>query len=519
MSILKTDIRNLVYKLCEGREVPLLVTDIIAGLLVHRDLFTINTLSRTLNAQANAIIYRDVVVNLDGTDHAVTRASLLFRTLLTNDTAAQAVHSLSLAGDPLREWRHERLLSSGESIKEAMRGIILPATHADLTAFTKIEIELYRQIKSSSSTSMRSPSSKIPVWALYLNLLRFAPHVQHFSVSSDYFRSPGFPKTLRGIIRYSSTAKLWSCDLCLDLTHGRQRHISAVGEWDDAVLSAFAVPGIQSIAAVVSLKSHAVRWLRPGGSSVTRLELHHWQTGDVDLSSLLAATQSLKYLKYHITTDYGQLNPPWGGEATPGRREGLDFLYDALHSVSGSLEELHISHDVDEDIIHYSPGFGMGYEILFRRTAELSGLKRLHALTIPYMALLGCARYGYACDWDNVLPSSLRRIVLNDNLTEIYQLAEWTDETLMPVFSSLLEWLSATERGEQTAEFGLKLALLDEDFNEPERQELFRMCKERGVRCSIKKVHADRAKRPNIWIPRGRGGGGMGRGRGRGSGA
>jgi hypothetical protein len=105
MSALKVDMRNLVYKLCEGREVPLLVTDMIAELLVHRDLFNINTLSRTLNAQANAIIYRDVVVDLDGTKRSVEKASLLFRTLLTSKTAARAVNSLSLAGDPLQNWR------------------------------------------------------------------------------------------------------------------------------------------------------------------------------------------------------------------------------------------------------------------------------------------------------------------------------------------------------------------------------------------------------------------------------
>jgi hypothetical protein len=99
MSALKMDVRDLVYKLCEGREVPLLVTDIIAEYLVHRDLFNINTLSRSLNAQANTIIYREIIIDLDGTDQSVKKASLLFRTLLTSETATPG------CPHPLSGWR------------------------------------------------------------------------------------------------------------------------------------------------------------------------------------------------------------------------------------------------------------------------------------------------------------------------------------------------------------------------------------------------------------------------------
>jgi hypothetical protein len=95
MSTVKVDMRNLVYNLCSTREVPLLVTDIIAGYLVRRDLFNINTLSRDLHAQANAVIYREVVMDLDGSEKSVKTASLLFRTLLISETAAQAVRTLS----------------------------------------------------------------------------------------------------------------------------------------------------------------------------------------------------------------------------------------------------------------------------------------------------------------------------------------------------------------------------------------------------------------------------------------
>ena len=88
----------------------------------------------------------------------------------------------------------------------------------------------------------------------------------------------------------------------------------------------------------------------------------------------------------------------------------------------------------------------------------------------------------------------------------------------MPIFSTLVEWLSVAKRGDETAEFGLHLEQLYNDFNEPVRQELTHICEERGVRCSIEKVHADLEKRPQVWNSRVRGGGNLTRGRGRGRG-
>lgn len=490
MSTFKADVRNLVYRLCEGREVPLLATDIIAGYLVHRDLFNINVLSRSLNAQANAIIYREIVVNLDGTERSVKKASLLFRTLLTSETAARAVHTLSLAGDPLQSWRIKtRRLAGGESIERPLRDRTPPAIHADLVDFAQKEIQLYDNVTTSSSTSVHPSAS---VWEFYLN--RFAPQIQDFSVSSDYFRFPGFRDALQHMAQDPSMKKLRSCSLCLDLLKGSERHVRVIQDWDSTLLSLFAVPGIQSITAVASLKPEAVRQLGlsgRGAASITRLDLHHYQIQDVDVSSLLAATPNLKYLKYHACTDYAWLGSPRRSKEIFEHGIGLEPLYGALQHVSGSLQELHLSQDVDEDSYHYSPGFGQGYEPLFRRTAELSSLKRLQTLTIPYTALLGCAGDYSTSDWDKTLPSSLRRIVLNDDLDEIYQAKPWTDQDLMPVFETLVKWLSTRGRGNPVAKFGLHLAQVDYEFDEPVQQELISMCETYGVRCSIEKELAD----------------------------
>jgi hypothetical protein len=486
------DVRNLVYKLCEGREVPLLVTDIIAGYLVHRDLFNINTLSRSLNAQANAIIYREVIVDLDGTDRSVKKAILLFRTLLTSETAARAVHTLSLAGDPLESWRTElQRVTGGESIEKPLCGKTPPAIHADLVDFTRGEIQLYDNVAASSFTSVDSPTS---VWGLYLTLLRFAPNIQNFSVSSDYFRFREFRDTLQSMAQDPSIKKMRSCSLCLDLLKGIGRHAHVVRDWDSALLSVFALQYVESITAVVALKPDAVRQLHPSGpgaASITRLDLHHYQIQDADLSSLLAATPKLRYLKYHACSDYAWLGSPRRSKDISEHGIGLEPLYGALHRVCESLQELHIFQEVDEDSYHYEPGFGIGYEPLFSQTAKFSSLERLHTLTIPYMALLGCAGDHSNYGWDNILPSSLRRIVLNDDLDEIYQDEPWTDENLMPVFTTLVEWLSTAERGDEVPEFGLHLAQLDYEFNEPVRRELSLVCERNGVRCSIEKALAD----------------------------
>jgi hypothetical protein len=518
MSIVSDDFRNLVYKLCEGREVPLLVTDIISGYLVHQDLFNINKLSRRLNSQANAVIYQSVVINLDGSKQSIRKASLLFRTLLTSETATQAVHTLSLAGDPLQSWRDEfSQVRDSESVEDPLRGRVPPAIHADITDFTQAEIELYSKVAGSSSASMRPLASEISVWALYLHLLQVAPQIQDFSVSSDYFRFPDFRSTVEDMARGLSMEKLRSCSLCLDLLKGKHRHASVVQHWDSALLALFAVPNIQSIAAVASLKSEAVHQLRPGGSSITRLTLHHYQIQDYDLGSLLAVTSSLRYLKYHAITDHA-----WRHPATLEHGVGLEPLYDALHHVSDSLQELHISQHFDEDSIHFDPDYAVGNESLSCQKGQLSSLKRLHTLTIPYATLLGFPSENRVWDWDNVLPLSLSRIVLTDNLEDNCRPDCWTDKDLMPVFSTLVERLPVTQRGNEAAEFGLHLADLEDDFNEPVRQELTRMCEECGVQCSIEKVYPDRPKTPTFHMARGGGrGGGRGnltRGRGRGRG-
>lgn len=217
------------------------------------------------------------------------------------------------------------------------------------------------------------------------------------------------------------------------------------------------------------------------------------------MNSLLTATPNLRYLKYHAVTDWG-----WQSAIRDGERlehgVGFESLYNALHHVSDSLQELHVSQEFDEDSFHFNQSHASEEEPPFRQREELSDLKRLHTLTIPFATLLGWKCKECVWDWDKTLPSSLRRIIWTDDLRESCFGERWNDQNLMPVISGLVGWLSSSQRGNEAAEFGLHLDILGSDFNEPVRQQLLRMCEESGVRCSIEKARADRP-RPNGWTP------------------
>lgn len=536
MSTTREELHSLVYELFESRKVPLLVTDMIADHLDHRDFFNINTLSRSLNAHANAYIYRDVVFNLDGSEQSIKKASLLLRTLLTNDMAAQAVRTISLAGAPLEDWRLENApLRDNESIEDPLRGRIPPGIYADLTEFNQGEIELYDKVAALSSTSTRPSTIELSISTLFLHVLRLMPNLQDLSVSADYFRFPDFRDTLQEMAR-DLTIKLQSSSMCLDLLlKERLRghwHPVVVRDWDNALLSLLAVPGIQSIAAVASLKSEMVRQLRPGGSSITRLDLYIYQKQEIDISALLAATPNLRYLKYHACLDHSwynsgsyrlelhrQRDEAWVSSYNPSCQPhvGLEPLYDALHHVSDSLQELHMSQDFGEDSIHFGVFNSADYEPLFRRRGKLLSLKHLRTLTMPYATILDWTRKEYVSEWDEILPPSLRHIVLTDDLQNDVEENSWTDEDLMPIFSRLAEWQSAKKSGNETTSFELHVNDLFYEFNEPVRQKLTRICEECGVQSSIEKKNRDHQKSPPESLVRTRGGRWIRRsGRGRG---
>lgn len=505
----------LVHALCEERNLPILVTDLIAAYLDARDLFTISGLSRELNNQANPIIYHDIVLDLSEAARSGQRASLLFRTLLTSRTAAKDIRNLSLTGDPLFQWRPD-ILRTGESIEAPFRGQTPPETLIDLSTFTPTEIELYRKMSGSLSTTMRPANLQISLPRLCLDIIRLV-RLQYLHVRSDYFRYPEFRNNLRDLVELGGFQSLQSSSLCLDVICGKRRHINVVRDWDQVLLTPFLAPDIKSIAAVMTLHPEAVIQLRV--STIIRLVLHHCQVQGFNLDALLAATPRLCYLEYHASVDYGLFTSQRAIKVDKRRSLGLDPLFDALYHVSDTLKELVTSQEFTEDSIHFHRGYACGDEPPFRQRNELSKLKHLHTLSIPYASFLGwTSKDDQNWEWHKILPASLRQITLTDHLSENFKGDSWTDESLMPVFSGLLNWLAMYSKEDKSPKFALLLLESNTDFNEPVRKTLSRLCEEHDILCSIEKLRKDREKSLKVHMPpRGRGrmrsGGRNGRGR------
>ena len=513
-------ISPIVYSLCEQRRLPVLVTDLIAHYLDQNDLLKIGTFSSTLNEQANSILYKDLVLDLSE-EHARPRLALVLRTLLTTRTAASNVRSLSLIGHPLSKWRKDTA-GHGESVETPIRGLTPPVILLDLeTTFTSRELDLYQKmgplpvVTSSSKWNTSLPRLCMDV----LNLLRC--YLEDLHISSDYFRYFDFGKNLRAIFETRGFQNLQSCSLCDDVIlancgHWQGRpHINVVRDWDDALLAPFFAPNITSIKAVMTLTPEAVRLVTP--SSITRLTLHHCQIQEFDLDRLLAATPRLCYLEYHAVVDFGWYKKHWSRSGT-SRSLGLDPLLDAIHHVRDTLTELVTSQKFGADSHHFEWGWAAGREAPFRQCYELSQLKHLRTLVIPFASLLGWkAKESQIFDWHKMLPVSLHHVTFTDDLSENFSTDGWTDESLMPVFSNLAGWLAVSTQSTPPLKFTLRLLQTDTEFHETERQALLRMFGEHGVLCEVEKLLRDWTDSSPRNLPRG-GGGSRGRGGTRGSG-
>ena len=502
----------LVYSLCERRRLPVLVTDLITRHLDERDLLTISILSPTLNKHANSIIYNNIVLDLSE-ENSWRRVTLLLRTLLTTPVAASNARSLSLIGHPLLRWRRETAWKD-ERAEAPVRGLTPPEILLHLkTTFTPEELELYHRTGSLRTTKI-SPDWRISLPRLCLDIISLLQHsLEELHISSDYFRYPGFRDDLRSMFDSGGFRKLQSCSVCEDIIHAKGRpHVDAVRDWDDTLLTPFSAPSIDSIKAVMTLNPEAVN--RMPASSITRLTLHHCQIQEYDLNGLLAATPRLCYLEYHATVDWGWYSNHWSpSEMT--RSLGLEPVFNALHHVRNTLTELVTFQKFGDDSEHFEWGWAAARELPFRPCYELSKLKYLHTLVVPFASLLGWRpKEGRIFDWHQILPASLHHVTFTDDLSENFMARGWDDESLMPIFSDLAGWLAMCAQGSEPPKFTLRLLQMDEEFHEAGRQAFCRMCEERGVVGKVEKLIKDWTDPNPRYLPRGGGRGGRGRGRG-----
>nr|OQO23200.1 hypothetical protein B0A51_06266 [Rachicladosporium sp. CCFEE 5018] len=263
-------------------------------------------------------------------------------------------------------------------------------------------------------------------------------------------------------------------------------YINFAQGWDPALLMPFVAPKIESVSVVMTLALGSIGHFPV--SSLTRLVLHHYQYRDCEVSSLLAATPKLRYLEYHALVEHGF---SWG----PRRDLGLEIVYGALHNISDTLEELVATQIYVSNDNCFEGGYEDWHPQPDLHVENLTSMKCLRSLSLPYMSLLGrTSREASNWEWHKVLPSSLRSLTLTSHLSENecnYEPSwENEDEDLMATFMTLLDWMAVDEtRGQQSAFALIFDGLCDQHFpNRQQQQELDLLCKERHIQFSLTKL-------------------------------
>lgn len=290
----------LVYRLCEARELPVLVTDCLASLLDQRDLFTIGTLSKQLHEQASDILYEQVVLDLSEGACAGRRLPLLLRTLLTSSFAAKYLHRLSLTGTPLLAWKRES--TNNAELERFLRRRAPVEICVGLSTFSSREASLLSEIGFLPSQTENSPRSSISLGRCCLMILGLPAGLQDVTIESDLLRYPEFGQGLRHLVEVGRLQQLQRSTLCLDLLHGDVCHTDAVLDWNNTILTPLLLPNMSSFAAVLAHDLRHVEQL--SASSITRLTLHHVHHEPSDLNRLLGSTSRLRYLEYHALVNY-----------------------------------------------------------------------------------------------------------------------------------------------------------------------------------------------------------------------
>jgi hypothetical protein len=480
------NIKPLVYSLCEQRKLPVLVTDSIAALLDERDVVTISALSRVSHQHALPMMYNELILDLTEKLNA-QRTTLLFRTLITKPAVGSHVRKLSLIGDPLRQWRKEKTAHDYEHAEGPSFGLIPPDILLDLKDFSVKEMDLYQSFCPRPQSGWN-----ISLHQLCLDIINLVCHrLEALEISSDYFRYAGFRDCLTGVIEVGSFPYLRTSSFCTNVMHGGRwdPHINVVQHWDDILLAPFSIPGIMTIQTVMALQPDSVRRLRT--STLTRLTLQHCQIGGFDLNGLLAVTPRLLYLEYHASVDHSLYRKNWSPTGMSYNLR-LDALSNSLHHVSDTLTDLVTYQKFDADYYGFEWGGNAACTPPFQQRHELSSMKSLRTLVVPYASLLGWLPQDHEVfDWNMILPNSIRHVTFSDDVYENFMPNRWDDNTL-PVFDDLANWLAPYPQSSFQPQFTLRILQMETSFNEPIRQKLSRMFQEKGVSCTIEKLVRDR---------------------------
>ncbi|KAH7174232.1 uncharacterized protein B0J16DRAFT_403827 [Fusarium flagelliforme] len=179
-------------------------------------------------------------------------------------------------------------------------------------------------------------------------------------------------------------------------------------------LSKFYLPNIQNLSVSIDNPVHFT-WpnpLTPNPVFLTSLEIYRLR--ECYLAPILSVARGLKRLRYdwhhrpdldeHVNTDTAM----------------LDTMAQAFLKVSDTLEELHITAWVAPAM---SQGMYDDPDITFRKTlAQISGMKRLKTLHVPWTFLIGWDILPAAKQIGHTLPITLQHLTLNRNLMGVREL-------------------------------------------------------------------------------------------------
>ncbi|OQO09625.1 hypothetical protein B0A48_05027 [Cryoendolithus antarcticus] len=471
-----------VHSLGKERQLPLLVTDLIASYLDESGtsiLSNLSVVSKALNQFTTTVIYRDI--ELDFSKDAC-KAALLLRTLRTNQMARGAVRSLTLTNRRPTYW-----------IRQDVADLDVHCDEDDLNLNLDTLVSGDLSLERTRPMTERTFMAHSAVARLSIEIICLAAGLQELSVSTGIFEYPAFRSAwsaMRVLEASLSLQNLRKCSIALDVAE----KISDLGylvefasDWDTALIMPFFAPNIETISAVMTLVPASVDPLLL--SSVTRLNLHHYQGRKYELKPLLTATPKLRFLEYDAIVQFDQNRRP------PALNDliGLGVLYEALHLVNDTLEELVATQTYVSNDHHFEGGYEHDYPHPDFYISNLKALSRLRCLSLPYMSLLGRkAREASVWNWATILPATLRSLTLTNHLDENewnYD-PSWEEDELTDTFMTILDWMTTNTPEHQSSLFALRFhGVGDEDFpDRPWQQKMDRLCQDRHLRFSLEKL-------------------------------
>lgn len=452
--------------------------------------------SRSWNELVTPMLYKEITFDWGrppiigaGPWRPVPVAHLLLRTLLVRPSLGHHITSFSLVGISINERCAGDKAEGFELLKEFMPFKISWSLAAD---FNSCELSLAAidcsLLVQANLTPFVEPGDNV-----LLILLQKLIKLRRLSIDMDFFYCHGLAKVLRrqaidGALDRLETIKFGTDDFTAPYSTYHRCEV-------DVPLFLW-LPRLRKFSAAICLESQVKDSLPQ--SFIQELILHDYRSEDFVVGNVLSAMPKLRYLEYYLFTDLDLIIE----ERKARLRDGQSLtdtiehrMMQALRPLRHTLESLHIYENYarSRDCHIMDRGLWPGRVSVFTytRIRELKDFTQLQCLQLQYEMLLGPEPGSYTIDtWDDVLPASLRSLILLDNY--MYQLGtRWNERSLIIASETLVLWLGL-RRGIIKSHFGLRLRIKRiEGKSELSKNvmvyagEISRLCNSNDVTCSI----------------------------------